>query len=179
MAWGSTLDWYCKQHWANPALLASTEWNPQRSFNLFSSSVRHALLYISHSPRTGFTARFFGFKNPALVSCKVLAWSPTPHIQRSGSQDPTVVLVTPSCLCLLPDAGLNRPVTSALLTRGFSYALGPERFLLLVSTAHPSLLCLKQREVRGMNSQCHSDQWSMSSHFISMMLWGGQQCHQS
>lgn len=104
---------------------------------------------------------------------------PHPPAQRSGSQDPTVVIVTPSCLCLLPDAGLDRPVTSALLTRGFSYALGPERFLLLVSTAHPSLLCLKQREVQGMNSQRHSDQWSMSSHFISMMLWGGQQCHQS
>lgn len=55
----------------------------------------------------------------------------------------------------------------------------PKRFLLFVSTAHLSLLCLAQREVHCMNSHCHSDQWSRSPRLISTMLWRGQECHKS
>ena len=55
----------------------------------------------------------------------------------------------------------------------------PKRFRLLVSTAYPSLMCLKHREVHSMKSQCHSDPSSMSSHLISMTFWEGQEHHKS
>lgn len=103
---------------------------------------------------------------PRLVGCIWFPWSPWCH--------------TPSCLCLLPEAELGRVQLLLSSLQRLQLCSGlPERFLLFVNTAHLSLLCLAQREVHCMNSQCHSDQWSMSSRLISTMLWRGQGCHKS